>query len=295
MNRVLKKSFWFGILILFNINGFTQVLPEYWLGNGFNSGATVITNAGLFLDDGGYGLYNADQNWNVRFCSQNGNPITVDFTGFRTNYGGTFPPADGSIEYQSYDYLQTRYSSDDIVAYYFDTPQFSFTAPDGCIRFDFFSNNDLLVDSGWVAEISAIPPPLNNDPCTAAAIPVGNSCSPVFYSNKGAYNTTNLESPACHQYFGGDVWFTAVVPQSGNLKIETIPGSLKYAIMALYTGSCTTLAPFAVLPCVDIPGTMPTAILSGRPPGETIYVRIFGDQAKSGTFGICATDPSSAV
>ncbi|MCF8380470.1 MAG: gliding motility-associated C-terminal domain-containing protein [Bacteroidales bacterium] len=296
MKKVWLQVFWFKILIIFSFAINAQTLPEFWLGNGFSSGQTIITNSGLFLDDGGYGLYHAGQNWNVRFCSQNGNPITVDFTGFKTDYRGTFPPPYGSTEYLSYDYLRARtYTSDDVVAYNDDTPQFSFTAPDGCIRFDFVSNIASLLDSGWVAEISAIPPPVNNDPCTASPVPVGNVCSPVFYSNKGAYNTTNLGSPACHEYLGGDVWFRTVVPQTGNLKIETVAGSLNYAIMALYTGSCATLTPLAVLPCVDNPGTMPYAILSGRTPGETIYVRIFGDQAKSGTFGICATDPSTEI
>ncbi|MCK4921813.1 MAG: hypothetical protein KAS71_12260 [Bacteroidales bacterium] len=44
-------------------------MPEYWLGDGINSGQKVITNSGLFLDDGGYDLYSAGQNWNVKFCT----------------------------------------------------------------------------------------------------------------------------------------------------------------------------------------------------------------------------------
>jgi hypothetical protein len=142
-----------------------------------------------------------------------------------------------------------------------------------------------------VAEISANPPPINNDPCTAAPLNVGNVCSPSFFSNKGAYNTTTLGNPSCHRYFGGDVWFSAVIPASGQLKIETFAGSLTYAIMALYRGTCTGLTEIS---CVDISASMPATILT-RTPGEIVYIRIFGDQAKSGTFGICATDPTAPV
>lgn len=107
-----------------------QVNPDdYWLNHGFTSGQTVITNSGYFYDDGGFNNYSPGQNWNVRFCSENGNPITLDFSGFTTYYGGPFPsPPPGS--YLSWDYLSIDYPpSSSYVAYHDDTPQFSFTAP----------------------------------------------------------------------------------------------------------------------------------------------------------------------
>ncbi|HYW95558.1 MAG TPA: gliding motility-associated C-terminal domain-containing protein [Bacteroidales bacterium] len=39
---------------------------------------------------------------------------------------------------------------------------------------------------------------------------------------------------------------------------------------------------------------MPVKTISGTP-GTMVYIRIFGDQAKSGTFGICATDPLAPI
>ena len=264
---------------------------DYWLNNGFTSGQTVITNSGFFYDDGGFDKYQTGQNWNVQFCSENGNPITIDFSGFKTDYRGPWPP--GAGDYLAYDYLSINtFIPPVLIAYNDDTPQFSFTAPGGCVQFGFISQLTSISDSGWVAEISANPSPINNDPCDAIEVEVGTSCSPGFYTNKGAYNTTGLGSPSCHAYYGGDVWFRATVPESGELKIETLPGSLKYAIMTLYTGSCGSLSE---LSCVDNLLTMPTTIISGRTPGEIIYIRIFGDQAKSGTFGICSVDPAADV
>jgi gliding motility-associated-like protein len=266
---------------------------DYWLNHGFTSGQTVITNSGYFYDDGGNNNYNPGQSWNVRFCSENGNPITVDFSGFATYYGGPFPnPPPGA--YASWDYMTINYPpSSSYVAYHDDTPQFSFTAPGGCITFGFRSQSTSPTHTGWVAEISANPPPANNDPCTAAELTVGNVCSPLFFNNKGAYDTRGFGSPPCHTFFGGDVWFKAIVPASGELKIETFAGTLDWAVMVLYSGSdCNTLT---YISCDETTSTMPTRILTGRTPGENIYIRIFGDQAKSGTFGICATDPTTVI
>ncbi|KPK80558.1 MAG: hypothetical protein AMS27_16835, partial [Bacteroides sp. SM23_62_1] len=179
------------------------------MNHGFTSGQTVITNTGYFYDAGGNANYSADEDWYVIFCSENGNPITVDFSDFATYYGGPFPnPPEGA--YINWDYMTINYPpSGSYVAYHDDTPQFSFTAPGGCIRFGFISQPTSPTHTGWVAEISANPPPLNNDPCTAVELNVGNVCSPTFYNNKGAYDTRGLGSPPCHTFFGGDVWFKA--------------------------------------------------------------------------------------
>jgi gliding motility-associated-like protein len=264
---------------------------DYYLGQGFNSGDTVYTNSGTFWDAGGLNNYGTNEQWTVWFCSNNGNPITFDFSDFATDYRGTFPNP-GLGEFRAYDYLTVYYGGDSAHAYHDDTPEFTFTSPDGCVGFRFRSQPTSLTHNGWDAEISANPPPSNNDPCTAAALIVGNVCAPSVFNNKGAYGT-GIGSPACHTFFGGDVWFTAEVPVSGELKVETFAGTLDWAVMVLYTGAdCNSLTE---LFCDETTSAMPTRILTGRTPGETIYIRIFGDQAKSGTFGICASDPSLPI
>lgn len=261
---------------------------DFYLGHGFNSGDTVYTNSGTFWDAGGLNNYGSNEQWTVTFCSNNGNPITFDFSNFATDYRGTFPNP-GPGEFRDYDYLTIYYGADSAQAYHDDTPQFTFTYPDGCVGFRFRSQPTSETENGWDAEISANPPPSNNDPCTAAALVVGNVCTPSVFNNKGAYGT-GIGSPTCHQFFSGDVWFSAEVPASGQLKVETFAGTLDWAVMVLYTGAdCNSLTE---LFCDETTSTMPTRILTGRTPGETIYIRIFGDQAKSGTFGVCASDPS---
>ena len=266
---------------------------DFWLSNGFSDGDTVYTNAGWFFDDGGNGVYQQNQDWTVTFCSENGSPLTLDFSNFRTHFGGTV--GDGTFD--DYDYITVDYPGASYVAYHDNTPEFSFTSQSSCITVGFISNDDGLVDSGWVAEIYALPPPFNNDPADAEELVVGNVCSPSFYSNKGAFNTTNLGNPPCQTYFGGDVWFRAVVPASGILKIETFAGTLDYAILDIYNSQDAALLASERIACVDDGGAMPSVILAAPDvnPGDVVYIRLFGEQAKSGLFGICASDPAAEV
>jgi hypothetical protein len=91
MSLNIKSTVLFLSIILFfgTIKIFAQTnIDDYYLNHGFTSGQTVTTNAGKFYDDGGYGKYGQNQNWTVKFCSENGNPITLDFSGFRTDYHG---------------------------------------------------------------------------------------------------------------------------------------------------------------------------------------------------------------
>lgn len=293
MNKLVKRFITNALLIFYVIQVQAQnEASDYWLNNGFTNNETVYTNTGTFYDDGGFGLYNPGQAWTVRFCSENGNPITVDFNGFHTDYRGVHPDGD---DYDEFDYILIDYTGmDQLVAYGFDTPQFSFTSPDGCISFAFTSQQagESQPKDGWSGEISANPPPVNNDPCDAIELNVGNVCSPSFYTNKGAWDTRNIGAPACHDFYGGDVWFKARVPENGDLTVETYAGSLVYGILSLYTGSCDGLVEYE---CVDIEGTMPVYTFNGLTPGEMVYLRLFGNRAQSGTFGICARDPNAVI
>jgi gliding motility-associated-like protein len=291
---MIRKILPFILVLMSCVAAVAQSNPDdYWLNNGFIDGATVTTNTGYFYDDGGNGLYQENQDWTVEFCSENGNPITLDFSGFRTHFGGTV----GDGTYGQYDYMSINYPGAGYVAYNDDTPTFSFTSQSTCITFGFHSDGDGMVDSGWVAEIYAVPPPFNNDPVDAETLVVGNTCSPSFYTNKGAYNSTGLGSPPCKTYFGGDVWFTLVVPPSGVVKIETFPLTLTYAILDIFRSSDNNILASERIACVDDNGVMPAVTLSGPTvsPGDRLYIRVFGEQAKSGLFGICATDPNAPV
>ncbi|MBU3714708.1 MAG: hypothetical protein FGM46_07140, partial [Ferruginibacter sp.] len=135
--------------------------------------------------------------------------------------------------------------------------------------------------------------PLNDEPCNAISLSVGNSCSFSQYSNAGATTSVNPvpSHPGCGLYIGGDVWFKVVVPSTGTLTFETQAGTLKDVDMALYFGTCSSLI---LIDCDDNegPGQMPFITRLNLSPGSTVWIRIW-DYGNNdwGTFSICVHTP----
>ena len=120
-----------------------------------------------------------------------------------------------------------------------------------------------------------------NDDCENATvlIPGGNfNENAVVATNVGATNTIGQPNPTCGIFgFGGDVWFSIVVPGDGNVTIETQadPGSpVLDTALSVFTGTCGALI---TVNCNDDIG--PTAFsqlsLTGLIPGSTIYARVW--------------------
>lgn len=135
----------------------------------------------------------------------------------------------------------------------------------------------------------------NDDPCTATSLTVGTSCSPVSGDNTAATNST-VPVVSCDGNGDGDVWFSAVVPASGVIEINTMAGTLTDMGMALYSGTCTSLA---LINCYAggnaTTPTMPRAIVSSQTAGSTIWIRMWDvNNDEVGTFQICAVNPCSA-
>ncbi|WP_293871816.1 IPT/TIG domain-containing protein [Flavobacterium sp.] len=135
---------------------------------------------------------------------------------------------------------------------------------------------------------------LTNDECSGAiSLTVSTTCSYTTYTNAGATGSTGMTTPACANYLGGDVWFSAVVPATGELDVDLIEGVMTDSGMAFYSGTCGSLT---LLDCDDDSsnnGLMSYISRSGLTPGQTIYIRVweYGNN-NNGTFGICATTPS---
>jgi len=136
-------------------------------------------------------------------------------------------------------------------------------------------------------------PPTNNDPCGATLLPVNTSCVPSSGTNVGASGTVGPPAPTCSIYSGGDVWFRFVVPPSGEVIIETFPGTITDGGMAVYDApNCS--GTFTQISCDDDGGTglMPYISLTGLAPGTTIWVRFweYGNDV-AGNFTICVRTP----
>lgn len=128
-------------------------------------------------------------------------------------------------------------------------------------------------------------PPVNDECAGAIALSPTTSCSYATYTNVGA---TNISTTSCQTNAQRDVWFSVVVPASGNLTISTQAGGLTDGVMTLSSGSCGSLTQLYCDDDSDV-GNMPRIIATGLTPGSTVYIRILGYNNTSGTFGICAT------
>ncbi len=146
--------------------------------------------------------------------------------------------------------------------------------------------------------IEKLPPPPSNDTCdNAMALTVTNSCGPVVVSNFNATDS-GVPDPGCANYSGGDLWFSATIPSSGNLTIETtrVSGGITDTGMAVYSGDCSALS---LIECDDdgsSDGFFSMVELTGRTPGETIYIRVweYGNN-NFGEFGVCVHDSSVSL
>ena len=139
---------------------------------------------------------------------------------------------------------------------------------------------------------------IDNDVCSGATeLVVNNSCIAVNNAGTGASNNPTPYLPCGNRNDNSndDLWFSAVVPLSGNLTVSTnsLEGGPNEMVMAAYEGACDNLIPIACNSRTynEISGfsSMPRIELENRTPGETIYFRIVSVFLK-GSFEICASD-----
>ncbi len=136
----------------------------------------------------------------------------------------------------------------------------------------------------------------SNDNCNnATLLNVGSTCSFSQFTNANATASVGTPAPTCASYMGGDVWFRAVVPASGNISFDSQAGIITDGGMAVYSGPCNALVQIA---CDDDNGTglMPFISLTGQTPGSTLYIRFweYGND-NNGTFSICAFSPAPCI
>lgn len=155
--------------------------------------------------------------------------------------------------------------------------------------------------------------PTNDNPCNAIQLPtVTSQCNYLEFTNVGATSTVSPGAPSSciggsGAAIGGysastaDVWFSITVPASGTLFITPKPnmgaGRIADGVMALYTGSCSSLTQVVCSDDNNFPGTandlLPFISASGLTPGSTVYLRFFGFGSIQGAFGLCVTTTSN--
>ena len=143
--------------------------------------------------------------------------------------------------------------------------------------------------------VSSPVPPVNDNPCGAIDLNVNTSCSFQTFSTSGATNTTTVTAPICGSYAGGDVWFSAMVPSNGIVRIDTNSNTITDGSMAVYSGNCGSLTLLQCDTDSSTNGLMPYLNLTGLTPGTTIFIRFWeSGNDVFGTFSIClSTDCTS--
>ena len=172
----------------------------------------------------------------------------------------------------------------------------------GAGPYDYYYN----VSTGTNAFVLTTPvPPLNDDCLGAIPVTVGNifADNAVVTSNIGASGSEiadpTIPAPGCSIYSGGDVWHSVVVPISGNLNIETsnsVGSPLADTGVAVYSGVCGALTLVSCDDDASTNGLFSLITLTGRTPGEVLYIRSFEYQNNSfGNYQISAYDCPSTV
>ncbi|WP_264521485.1 T9SS type A sorting domain-containing protein [Flavobacterium sp. N1994] len=153
--------------------------------------------------------------------------------------------------------------------------------------------------------IGTTPPPAPtpaNDECSGAiALTPGGSFTtyPIIGTSAGATDTDGL-TPSCQTSFTNNVWYSVVVPASGNITIETQTTGSGYtdSVVTAFTGTCGSLN---AVGCDDDGGPagannfMSILSLTGQTPGSTLYVSVWrynSGAGVDGTFNISAYDSS---
>jgi hypothetical protein len=136
----------------------------------------------------------------------------------------------------------------------------------------------------------AIAPPANDEPCGAIDMPLGTSCTLAARTNAGALHSPGIPSPGCGNYSGRDVWFRFTAPASGLATFRVTAGTLANPAMAVYHASSCS-GPFTLISCDNSSGPGNTPFMSLTPleivPGETYYLRVWGNNGTTGTFNLC--------
>ncbi|ESU26469.1 hypothetical protein FLJC2902T_24380 [Flavobacterium limnosediminis JC2902] len=147
-------------------------------------------------------------------------------------------------------------------------------------------------------------PPVNDNCANAIALTPGGVFGDQDVAGTiNAANTTSGITPSCQASFTADVWYSVVVPASGNITIEiqaSTSNSMTDSVVAAFSGSCGTLTQIGCDDDGNAGGSndlMSLLSLTGRTSGEVIYIGVWkynttAPTASNGQFVIAAYDAS---
>ncbi len=139
------------------------------------------------------------------------------------------------------------------------------------------------------------PGPYNDDICNAQALILG---TPYYGTNVCAGSTGEPTAPGCWTTGTmNTVWYSAVAPASGQLKVRTLLGTLTETQIQVFSSSTNTCT--GVLTSIGCNQSFTACgntqnsselVLTGLTPGNTYFIRVDGRNDLQGSFSIVAID-----
>lgn len=242
----------------------------------------------------------ANQYINIQACAGNLYTISLCSSSPASNFSLSLTQATATFPAVAAGYYGQPFDNDGCgTANGPSTLQFS-PQTSGIYRFRVFEN-PCVVNAGLCGTITvqcSVPsPPANDTPCAATALPVPTVCNYQLTNVLWGTTSVGYPTPTCGAYAGRDVWYSAVVPASGNLQVQaSLVSASSIGIAAYTTPSCNApQASWTQLACAPPPGPPAILALSGlAAPGSTVYIRVWpqGNISNQGTFNICAFEPT---
>jgi len=292
MKKVLFSLFLFAIVFVNAQNDDCTGAISLTMGTDFVSGAITSNNTGA-TTDGSVPSCNSDAVENVWFkvvVPQSGN-LKIET---KEASGSTFDDTVITAYSGSCGSLTEIGCNDDGGDDYFSLLSLTGQTPGATLYISVWKYND-TIDSGdfQISAYELIPPA--NDGCTGAvSLTVGTDFPSGAITSDNTEATTDGSLPSCNADAVENVWFKVVVPQSGNLKIETkeVSGSdFDDTVLTAYSGSCGSLTEIG---CNEDDGDGYFSLLSltGQTPGATLYISVwkYSDYTDNGEFQISAYD-----
>ncbi|MGY3091395.1 hypothetical protein ACVWYF_004461 [Hymenobacter sp. UYAg731] len=140
-----------------------------------------------------------------------------------------------------------------------------------------------------------------NDECAAALnVPIqfGVCITQTTSDNTAATTSAGAPTPTCSTTLNRDVWFKVTVPVSGSVTVKTVAptagSNITDTVISLYSGTCGNLTQIGCND--DTNGLYSEVALTGRTPGEVLYIRAWSYSAiNAGLIAVCVTAPSNCA
>jgi hypothetical protein len=137
---------------------------------------------------------------------------------------------------------------------------------------------------------------INDLPCNATPLLLG---IPLNGANNCSGGASEPAVPACWLTPNNlnTVWYSAVAPASGQMRVRVIPNSLTNPQVAVYSGVCGTAMTLVGCnddgaPCGTTTNYSSDVTINGLTAGATYYIVVDGYSAAVGTFSVMAVDAS---